>query len=94
MSFLGVTNWPPKWTSTSGTPTTQPTGEIGVLEHVQPSIIDPGTCFITISHDGNYYIGRLTFDDLKFCHHVCELLNVYYGRSLVEVGAIDIPYAP
>ena len=94
MSFQGVSNWPPKWTSTSGTPATQLTGEIGDFEQIQPSIVDPATCFITISHDGNYYIGRLTFDGQEFCRQVCELLKVHCGRALVEVGSIDILYAP
>jgi hypothetical protein len=91
MSFQGVRNWPPAWTSTSGTLTTLPTGEIGVLEQVKLSVIDPSTCFIMMSQDGNYYIGRLTFDDQEFCHQVCELLKGHYGHLLVDIGALDIP---
>jgi hypothetical protein len=94
MSFQGVKNWPPSWTSTSGSLTTLPAGEIGVLEQVKASSIDSGTCFIMMSHDGNYYIGRLTFDDQEFCRQVCDLLKNHYGRLLVDIGALDIPYVP
>jgi len=94
MSFQGVSNWPPKWTSTSGKPTIDPTNEIGVLEQVKRSSVHPSTCFLMISHGGDFYTGRLNFDDPSFCRQVCELLTAHCGRSLVEIGAIDIPYAP
>jgi hypothetical protein len=44
-----------------------------------------------ISHGGDFYIGRLNFDDPNFCRQVCELLTAHYGRPLAEIGAMDIP---
>ncbi len=60
MSFQGLRNWPPEWRLTSGTRVTHPAGEIGTLEHVQPSVVDPRTCHVTMSHDGCYYVGQLS----------------------------------
>jgi hypothetical protein len=94
MSFQGFSNWPPKWTSTSGKPTIHPSREIGVLEQVKRSSVNPATCFLMISHGGDFYIGRLNFDDPNFCRQVSDLLTAHYGRSLAEIGAIDIPYTP
>ena len=94
MSFQGASNWPPKWTSTSGKPTIHPSREIGVLEQIKRSTVNPATCFLMISHGGDFYIGRLNFDDPNFCRQVCDLLTALYGRPLAEIGAIDIPYTP
>jgi hypothetical protein len=33
----------------------------------------------------------LNFDDHEFCAQVCELLKANFGRSLVEIGSLDIP---
>jgi len=90
MSFQGVRNWPPQWRLTLGTPVNLPTGEVGTLEYVQPSLVDPGTCFITISHDRCNYVGEINFDHHEFCARVCELLIAKFGRSLVEIASLDI----
>ena len=89
MAFHGVRNWPAIWRTALGTPA--PTGEIGTLDHVQFSTIDPGTCIITMFHDGYYYVGRLSFDNNEFSRQICELLKANFGRSLVDIGSIDIP---
>jgi hypothetical protein len=79
MSFQGVRNWPP---------------EIDIRNSRYPShgrdwnaplsttlCCGPGTCFITMFHDGCYYVGELSFDDHEFCARVCELLKANFGRS-------------
>ena len=42
-------------------------------------------------HDGYYYVGRLSFDSNEFSRQICELLKANFGRSLVDIGSIDIP---
>ena len=97
MSFGGVPTWPPEWIWASGLRNAfiHPEGEIGVLENVRQSIVNPDTClFITMIHHGSTYLGRLNFDDQEFCQHIFELLKANYGRSLTEIGSIDIADAP
>ena len=97
MSFGGVPTWPPEWIWASGLRNTfiHPEGEIGVLENVRQSIVNPNTClFITMIHHGSTYLGRLNFDDEEFCRRIFELLKANYGRSLTEIGSIDIADAP
>ena len=49
--------------------------------------------FITMIHHGSIYLGRLNFNDEEFCGQIFELLKANYGRSLTEIGSIDIPDA-
>ena len=45
-------------------------------------------------HHGSTYLGRLNFDQEEFCYQIFELLKANYGRSLIEIGSIDIPDGP
>ena len=98
MSFGSVPTWPPpEWIWVSGLRNVfiYPNGEVGVLENVRRSIVSPDKClFITMIHHGSIYLGRLNFDDEDFCRQIFELLKANYGRSLIEIGSIDIPDAP
>ena len=40
------------------------------------------------------YLGRLNFNDEEFCGQIFELLKANCGRSITEIGSIDIPDAP
>jgi hypothetical protein len=94
MSFDGISKWPPKWIWTFGTVNGNPLGEVGVLEAIQQSSIDPNVCFLTMSHNGGSYVGRLEFEQQDFCQQLCELLAHHCGRSLNEIAALDIPSVP
>jgi len=91
MSHGWVLLWPPVWKWVFGENNTHPIGEIGVLESIQRSNVDPNACYLTMSHAGASYVGYLHFDRDGFCQLLCELLPRYYGRSIQEIGAIDIP---
>jgi hypothetical protein len=69
-----------------------PKGEIGILENVRQSIVNPDKClFISVKHQDTIYLGRLCFDDADFCNQVFELLKANCGHSLQEIGQLDIP---
>ncbi len=94
MSLNGIRNWPPEWIWASGLRNAfiHPEGEIGVLENVRQSIVNPDRClFITMIHHGSTYLGRLNFNHEEFCGQIFELLKANCGRSLTEIGSIDIP---
>jgi hypothetical protein len=42
------------------------------------------------NHDRCNYVGEINFDHHEFCARVCELLKANFGRSLVEIGSLDI----
>jgi hypothetical protein len=91
MSVNGISIWPPPWIWTDGGANTHPAGEIGILERMQRSTVDPNACFLRMSHDGSTYVGRLRFDHQGFCQQFCELLAAHRGRSLKEIAELDIP---
>jgi len=93
MSLNGIRNWPPEWIWASGLRNAfiHPEGEIGVLENVRQSIVNPDRClFITMIHHGSHYLGRLNFDQEEFCYQ----LKTNYGCYITEIGSMDIPDAP
>lgn len=94
MSLNGISNWPPEWMWADGLRNTHmhPEGEVGILDDVRQSIVRPdSSLFLTIKHNGSVYLGRLTFDNQEFCHQLFELLMAKRGRSIKEIGQIDIP---
>ena len=93
MSLNGIPNWPPEWIWADGLRTTHthPEGEVGILDNVRRSIVRPdSSLFMTIKHNGSVYLGRLTFNHEEFCRQVFELLKANCGRSLTEIGSLDI----
>jgi hypothetical protein len=91
MSHGWVQLWPPYWHWTFGEDNTHPVGEMGVLENVRRSTVDPNACYLMMNHCGASYVAHLQFDHEKCCGLICELLQLHYGHSLKEIGALDIP---
>ena len=91
MSHGWVRLWPPHWKWTFGGDNTRPIGEMGILENIQRSTVDPNACYLIMNHAGARYVARLHFDHEGFCDQLCDLLPCHYGRSLQEIGEIDIP---
>lgn len=90
MSYCGLSNWPPVWKPANprgDKPTL--TGEIGMLKYVlcQESSKE---CFLIIVHEGVGYIGCLLFDDAAFCQQLGKLLENHAGRSIKEIGDLDL----
>ena len=91
MSANGKSIWPPPWIWTFGAINTHPVGEIGIFESMQQSTVDPNVCFLTMSHDGSSYVGRLRFDHEGFCQQLSELLAAHQGRPIKEIAELDLP---
>lgn len=43
-----------------------------------------------MEHEGNEYMGCLLFSDSQFCQQICELLRAHCGKSLEEIGDLEI----
>jgi hypothetical protein len=87
----GSKTWPPFWTATPPDRDDKPIGEVGILEDVVMSnLIEK--LFIFMQHEGFRYMGFLTFDDPPFCHEIYSVLKSNVGRSIKEIGDIDLSY--
>ena len=95
MSYRGIVNWPPRWHARGDGIAPPVTGEVGVLEEV--TIYLPSgqhqtapQLFILMARQGDRYIAAVPFSDVAFCRQVGRLLQEYYGRTLEEIGALDL----
>ena len=48
--------------------------------------------FLVIRHEGFRYMGSMAFDDPAFCYELYRLLKFHVGRSIKEIGDIDLAY--
>jgi hypothetical protein len=85
-------NWPPIWIKTHRGRDDKPSGEIGVLEKPLRPEMFTNRLFLLIRHDGFRYMGSMAFDDPAFCYELYRLLNSHVGRSIKEIGDIDLSY--
>jgi hypothetical protein len=93
MSYGGVPSWPPVWVWIGGKENKHPQGEVGILSNVRLSSISPcNRCYLRMEYEGSDYMAVVLFDDLSFCSEVFELLSNNLGRSIKEVGDLDVNY--
>jgi hypothetical protein len=94
MAYKGVHSWPPSWSRWGGSyENIHPTGEVGILKHVLPSILPASKiCFLIIEHDGAEYIGTLLLSDPIFCREIWTLLVQNCGKAIRDIGDIDLSY--
>lgn len=95
MSYRGVSNWPPRWHARGDGVAPQALGEVGMLTEVTihqpaPQYHSPTSLFIFMEHKGHRYIAALIFSDGTFCRQLGNLLKNYYGRTLAEIGGLDV----
>ncbi len=62
---------------------------LGVLVYVHPGGAS-NTCYLVIEHENENYTGSLVFDDGPFCRQIVDLLQRYCGRSVKEIGDLDV----
>jgi hypothetical protein len=90
----GICTWPPSWTTIHRDRNDKPRGEIGVLTQVvMNDLLQPNTkVFIFIEYNGFRYMGLLSFDDAQFCRAIYTLLRSNIGRSISEIGDLDVSF--
>jgi hypothetical protein len=97
MSYRDVSNWPPTWTKTGAGGEYRSSailrGEIGTLDRVILSRIEPDArIFLVIQFSGNSYMGTLLFKDGAFCRHIADVLQAHLGKTIEEIGALELSY--
>jgi hypothetical protein len=91
MSQSGVRNWPPKWGITRADQRPL-SGEVGILEQVHDRCDTLNTVIITMTLDNIRYTADLKFDDPAFCKQMYNLLRRNIGRSIEQIGDLDLSF--
>jgi hypothetical protein len=68
-------------------------GEVGVLIYVHAGGAS-NTCYLVIEHENQNYNGSLVFDDARSCRQIIDLLQQHLGRSIKEIGDLDVSFTP
>jgi hypothetical protein len=66
-------------------------GEVGVLLYVYAAA-DAHKCYLVIQDENENYTGILHFDDTRVCREVAKLLQNHLGRSIKEIGDLDVSF--
>jgi hypothetical protein len=91
MSRHGVPSWPPVWNWVDGVENKFPRGEVGILIWVSLTGIQPlDRCYLLMNYEDSSYMGRLLFDNDKFCRYVAQFLEKYCNRPIAEIGSLDL----
>jgi hypothetical protein len=95
ISYRGYPSWPPIWVGGIGLSRgKRAEGEVGRLKEVRCYRNRPGRIFLVIDYEGAEYTGCVWVDDAAFSEEVCNLLKGFYGRSVEQIGALDLPPLP
>ena len=78
-----------------------PRGEVGVLKEVHISILDPSQpdshrpynrIYLFMEYRDSGYVGCLLIDDPAACRQIGKILSEQCGKTLKEVGQIDLSH--
>jgi DNA-binding response OmpR family regulator len=88
-----ICNWPPVWNKFTGFAVTDPVRqEVGILRQVRTNRLLPNQCFLLIEHQEEFFLGALIFNDAMFCHQIFDLLLQNVGKSIREIGSLDLSH--
>ena len=93
MSMQGHRSWPPVWAWIGGGPDRHPEGEIGVLKAVRHTVRPPirwDRLFLVMEDATSLYVGCILFDDEGFCEWLFTELNHHIGKSIEQIGELDV----
>lgn len=65
---------------------------IGVLTEAIYQEGFPRRLFMRMEHEGLHYMGSLVVDDPKLCEQLCEYLQKHLGRTIKEIGDLEIDF--
>src|SRR6266699_1903997 len=88
----GARAWPPRWTTTRQDEHEMPIGEVGTLQRVWIDEPLDTFVFMFVEYNGLRYTGTIYFDDSRSCNEIYNLLKTRVGRSIREIGDLDLSY--
>ena len=91
MSYRGIRNWPPEWTTTGQSESELLQGEVGTLKAVFMDDDSNAEVILIIDHEGYRCMGSLRFEDPWFCSQVYSLLQRHIERTIEEIGNLELP---
>jgi hypothetical protein len=95
LTYQNRRSWPPAWLYCGGFDNTYPQGEVGILKNVFISSVKPSTrCFLIMEHADAEYMGDLYMSDHAFCMQIYEMLVRHCGKTIQEIGDIDLSVKP
>jgi hypothetical protein len=86
-----VPSWPPQW-KLVGNERGQAQGELGILEDVSMHDLIANKIFVAMEHLSERYIAVLAFDDETFAKQLYSILMKNIGRSIREIGDLDLSH--
>ena len=93
MNFAGYANWPPIWVSGAGSKTYKKNlGEVGTLIGVILNEAAPDRLFLRMEIKTERYMGCLAFNDHVFCRQLYIFLQGHIGKSIKEIGDLDLSH--
>src|SRR5262245_27961679 len=91
MNYRGNRSWPPAWLRTAGNDTSGPRGDLGVMT-ARSRAAHPAGCYLAMAHCGAEYVGALLLVDRAFCRQIFEILLQSVGKTIQEIGDIELSY--
>jgi len=92
MSYRGMPNWPPAWSTLAIRSKPGPRGEVGTLEEVLMNNLYDDRIFMAILYEGYRYLGCLIFDDASFCFQIFAFLKLNRGKQIKDIGDSDLAH--
>ncbi len=100
LTYRGIRSWPPVWTQIRGDDRARPRGEVGTLKEIHVAADPAGQTsgasggynriFLFIEHEDRSYLGCLMMEDHAFCQQLGTLLQSQCGRTVAEIGSLDL----
>ena len=95
LSYHGIPSWPPVWSPAKPREGKQLLkvlkGEIGVLKYTLANATSE-KCFLVIEYDHIPYVGCLLCSDLAFSTQLASILHTQSGRTIQEIGDLDLDF--
>ena len=85
-------SWPPVWVNTSTVPVKKLSGEIGTLIRTAFFPETPKRLFLLMELENEHYTGCLAFSEVGFCQQLVEILQTSAGRSIKDIGDLDLSH--
>ena len=85
-----LSNWSPIWVCTDDNTRKAVEGEVGILKDVKRHDLTGKYFFLHMEHDQGSYTGCFMFDDPTFCEQLFNLLTGCYGRTIQEIGSMEV----